>query len=202
MKKKLAALSFLLVSLVLSGMAVGASIVGSSHDLTGTGVSASVCVFCHTPHNASTTNLTTPLWNRVDTTSTFQMYDSPTFDMSPGAGSQPAGVSLACLSCHDGSLSVDQLLNPPADFVANANTVGGLGTDLRNDHPISFGYNVGLDPAFEPAVTVVAAGLPLFGAAGDQVECGTCHNVHDPAIGKFLRISNTASAMCTACHIK
>ncbi len=39
------------------------------------------------------------------------------------------------------------------------------------------------------------------------VECGSCHNVHDPGLGmspsgKFLRVSNAASALCLTCHKK
>jgi predicted CXXCH cytochrome family protein len=41
--------------------------------------------------------------------------------------------------------------------------------------------------------------VPLYTA---KVECGSCHNVHDPQYPGFLRKSNAASALCTTCHIK
>lgn len=69
-----------------------------------------VCVFCHTPHGANTNAPgAAPLWNRVIPTSVFTTYSSPNFD--PITAGQPQGVSLACLSCHDGVAGVDALVN-------------------------------------------------------------------------------------------
>lgn len=51
----------------------------------------------------------------------------------------------------------------------------------------------------------VRAGFGVVGGQSDlqpAVECGTCHDVHNPGNGSFLRIANTASALCYACHIK
>ena len=36
---------------------------------------------------------------------------------------------------------------------------------------------------------------------GPGVECGSCHDPHNET-GLFLRIDNTGSAVCLACHIK
>lgn len=67
-----------------------------------------VCVYCHTPHGASTV---APLWNRVvNTSGNYSPYASSTIDTSVG---QPGGVSLACLSCHDGTIAVDNIVNAP-----------------------------------------------------------------------------------------
>lgn len=205
--KKIAILALLVVSLGLYGTAAVADVVGTSHDLTTQTTvltnagNTQVCAYCHTPHNASTTNSTTPLWNHEDTTATYTMYSSPSLDMTI-AGS-PAGVSLACLSCHDGTVAADQLLNyPPGVTGPGIFTVGGIGTDLSNDHPISLTYNATLDTDFVAPVGSQVNGLQLFGGAGDQVECGTCHSVHDNVNEPFLRISNAGSALCLACHIK
>lgn len=67
------------------------------------------CVYCHTPHNSSSA---APLWNReLPKESGYRMYSSPNFDSTlPKA---PDGISLACLSCHDGSVAVDSILKPP-----------------------------------------------------------------------------------------
>ena len=35
-----------------------------------------------------------------------------------------------------------------------------------------------------------------------SVECGSCHDPHSTTNGTFLRTSNAASALCTACHNK
>lgn len=70
-----------------------------------------VCVYCHTPHDASA-SAATPLWNRVlPSTAGYSMYKSSTMDAS--LPSAPDGVSLACLSCHDGTVAVDSITNTP-----------------------------------------------------------------------------------------
>ncbi|MEW8506551.1 MAG: cytochrome c3 family protein [Candidatus Thiodiazotropha sp.] len=192
-----------------------ADITGTSHDLTTQTTlltqagNTQLCAYCHTPHSASSTNTTTPLWNHQDTTaSNYTMYSSPSMNMVIAGA--PAGVSLACLSCHDGTVAADQLINYPnsaniQDGTAGIFTLGdSLGTDLSNDHPISLTYNVTQDPDFhapDPATNTVNT-LQLFGANGDQVECGTCHSVHDNANEPFLRVSNAGSALCLSCHTK
>lgn len=73
-----------------------------------------ICVYCHTPHQANTIGTVysgTPLWNRTTDTSSFTMYASATIDTTiPGS---PSAYSLICLSCHDGSLAVDSIINAP-----------------------------------------------------------------------------------------
>ncbi|MBV2125319.1 MAG: cytochrome c3 family protein [gamma proteobacterium symbiont of Clathrolucina costata] len=207
--KKIAILASLLVSLGLYGTAAFAEITGTSHDLTSNTTlltnagNTEICAYCHTPHDASTTNTTTPLWNHEDTQATYTMYSSPSLDMTI-AGS-PAGVSLACLSCHDGTVAADQLLNFPSGVNAGQGIFSlgnSLGTDLSNDHPISLTYNAAQDVDFVAPVNSQVNGLQLFGAGGDQVECGTCHSVHDNTNEPFLRMSNAGSALCLACHVK
>jgi predicted CXXCH cytochrome family protein len=209
-----------------------AGVVGSVHDLTTatggafstTGNTDEVCVFCHTPHAGS--NNGAPLWNRQASAAGYTMYDSSfssTIDMTV-AGS-PQGVSAACLSCHDGTIAFDVLINATTAASGTYNyTAGGadqgwtftgadsmsgrglpteFGADLTNQHPISVTYDPAQDPAFNPAAAVTGAGgLVLYGATANQVECGTCHNPHDTTNVPFLRKSNAASALCTTCHIK
>ena len=173
-----------------------------------------VCVFCHTPHGANTT-VGIALWNKGLTGATYTMYTSTTMDMAVAAA--PASVSLACLTCHDGTVAMDNLINAPGSggyVAAGANlawtwtagteqlaaaAVTNVGTDLSNDHPIGITYNPALDTAFNTAASVTGAGLPLFGGL---VECATCHNPHEATLPTFYRITNSASNMCTTCHIK
>lgn len=182
------------------------SIVGTAHDLSGTSPQTTqTCVYCHTPH-AGIIGLAAPLWNRNNPDpAVFTMYSSPTIDMTIAPGG-PQGVSLACLSCHDGVTAFDSLVNPPSDGTARTGTMGApaaLGTDLSNDHPISITYDPTADTAFNAAASVTGAGsLVLFGAGADQVECGSCHNPHDDTNAPFLRKPNTNSDICTTCHIK
>ena len=205
--------------LLVSGSAMASSIVGSHHDLSSTGQGAlygstttQVCIFCHAPHNADLA--AAPLWNREDSAESFTMYNvantlSTTLDMNVAAAPDP--FSAACLSCHDGVTAIDALINLPYNYVTNGNTIGwgAVDADLTNDHPISIAYSVGTgtnqDPEFNPVATAEAAGIDLYpGTVGtDQVECASCHDVHDESTyGSFLKMSNDASALCLACHIK
>ncbi|MHC4322898.1 MAG: hypothetical protein ACYSUX_01350 [Planctomycetota bacterium] len=58
------------------------------------------CYGCHTPHNAVPLP-GVPLWNGSETTTTFVMYSSDTFQGI--IDGQPSGNSKLCLSCHDGA---------------------------------------------------------------------------------------------------
>ncbi|MBI5170039.1 MAG: cytochrome c3 family protein [Candidatus Eisenbacteria bacterium] len=164
-----------------------------------------VCVYCHTPHGGQTS---APLWNRNFSVASYQMYDSghsSTINMT--VDSQPTGVSLACLSCHDGTVGLDVIVNTPNSYTGGAavgthmpsNILPNLGTDLRNDHPVSVTYDPTADTYFRSAASVHAAGLQLYGG---KVQCGSCHNPHTAANRPFLRISNAGSSLCLTCHIK
>lgn len=67
-----------------------------------------VCVYCHTPHGASGT-VAAPLWNRTASTATYALYNGAT----NGTVTQPGVNSLTCLSCHDGSVAIDSIINMP-----------------------------------------------------------------------------------------
>ena len=208
MKKLFAVLGVLLLT---SG--AFAVITGSAHDFQGYGWSGGeICVPCHTPHNALVPQIV-PLWNHTTAAGPWNQYvdvGTGTFDAGPIG--QPAGVSLACLSCHDGTVAVDAFggavgatmvgaINPAADFTA----------DLSNDHPISFPYTAALAVAdgelSDP--TVVLSGLGgtidadmLFAT---NLECASCHDVHNTtavAGTPLLRITNAGSAICLTCHNK
>ena len=146
---------------ILSGSAI-AGVVGSKHDLTSaTGGGAAqlnstgtdqVCVFCHTPHGSDIA-APAPLWNKsLPAAGGFTNYTSSTLD---GTADIAASVSLACLSCHDGSGAMDAVLNMPGSGYNSGNIDGGagvvmgnaagepvpsLGVDLRDDHPVSVEY--------------------------------------------------------------
>ena len=180
-----------------------------------------ICVYCHTPHSANT-NIDAPLWNRETPTGPYDMYSSPTIDMTMANSAQ--GVSLACLSCHDGSIALDQIINVPSSYSGQGpsgttietcatqchignNPSGGInfegtfiGTDLSNDHPISITYDPTKDPKFKAATNGMIDILPLYGPSKDQVECATCHNPHDNSTRPFLRKSNQDSQLCLTCH--
>ena len=170
-----------------------------------------VCVYCHTPHGGQTE---APLWNRAFGSGPYTPYTSASIDMTIGL---PSGVSLACLSCHDGTIGIDVISNPPNRLtpvpaasgrkLSDIYTTGldafkNLGTDLRNDHPVAVTYDPIKDPMFNTQASVEAAGLRFYGAAKNEVQCATCHNPHNKVNVPFLRKDNSDSQLCTTCHIK
>lgn len=197
----------LLTVMLLAGVTAVAAqdnVVGSSHDMTdilgGAASTDEVCKYCHAPHNRAEY----ALWNRAAPAGPYTMYNaaySPTMDMTVGAA--PGDASMACLSCHDGTIAYDAYTgNPTPDATvmlpANAAYVG---TDLTNDHPVGVTYDNTLDTSFNAPGSLALA--KLYGTGGDQVECASCHNPHDQDThGSFLIASNAASALCTDCHIK
>ena len=68
-----------------------------------------ICVYCHTPHGANT-QIALPLWNRSIPATTYNTYNSSTITQPV---SQPGPNSLSCLSCHDGTVSIDSIINMP-----------------------------------------------------------------------------------------
>ena len=116
-----------------------------------------------------------PLWNRSNPTgAAYQVYTSSTSAAVATAAGVAAGISGACLSCHDGTIAMDVVTNvnglpfgtaPTGGSVAftagpnrkatytngtggTANVMSGglpfLGSDLRNDHPVAIVYQTAL----------------------------------------------------------
>jgi predicted CXXCH cytochrome family protein len=138
------------------------------NNLAPTAGNGEICVFCHTPHGADS-SASVPIWNRtLDSTTVYTRYsalNTATFD----AAEAPIGsVSIACLSCHDGTQAMNVMINTPGSgttgtiagtwsgnnvdsggLMLSPGNVGGkgefprLGTDLSNDHPISMQYGGG-----------------------------------------------------------
>lgn len=242
-----------------------------------------ICVFCHTPHGANpdvATLMGAPIWNRRVLATGYQLYDqvwSKSFEGTLDPSKQPTGFSRLCLSCHDGTIALGRVINPPGSggFVprqaagessptgvpiitdpilktfdmtysagpplqdptletparpAGSMPTGGgvmtgstatgilsgdtrmLGTELRNDHPISFLFNQALSNRNKDdelqGLTMDTIPLPLtkIGATGtdpdltplkrhvgsnsttaDSVQCTSCHNPHQVDYPKFLR---------------
>lgn len=158
-----------------------------------------ICLFCHAPHTTSTVG---QLWNRR-TGATYTPYASSTLKSAPG---QPNGASLLCLSCHDGTIALGEVLTR-ASLVSMSGALAGnplLGTDLRDDHPVSFTYDAALVAArgelANPATLVKPSPVRLD--ASGRLQCTACHDPHDDTNGKFLTVANTASALCVTCHQK
>ncbi|PKO62796.1 MAG: hypothetical protein CVU24_02455 [Betaproteobacteria bacterium HGW-Betaproteobacteria-18] len=157
-----------------------------------------LCVFCHTPHNA---NPTRALWNRTLSESTYTLYTSTTLKATLN---QPTGSSRLCLSCHDGTLAMGTLLRPPGGVQPTFDQekltgTGVLGTDLSDDHPISFTYNSDLAAARGELVDPIGAPKALHLDMSGQVQCTSCHDAHVER-AKFMRMDPVKGALCTTCH--
>lgn len=135
---------------------------------------AEICVFCHTPHGADTT-APAPLWNKRlgaegvpaggGSYITYDVLQTPSLD---GTIAPVGSISMACLSCHDGTQAMDNIINAPGSggydatgggndgrsyswsgqtvdtatgrMINGGDRISMLGTDLSNDHPIGIQY--------------------------------------------------------------
>jgi hypothetical protein len=137
----------------------------TGNNVAGTGTEE-ICVFCHTPHAADVSNPleNPPLWNKqllpAAGYTTYASLNSATID---GEILNVGSVSVACLSCHDGTQAMDNIINAPGSggLLADGGGVNGrawtwtganvtaeglltgvanLTKDLSNDHPIGIQY--------------------------------------------------------------
>ncbi len=207
--KMLRSILSIFVALAFSGIIFGQGIANSAHDFSGQGWGTTeICAPCHTPHNADITVSDAPLWNHDVTVATFTLYSSSTLNATIN---QPEKNSKLCLSCHDGTVALDSFGgNTGTNFIDAEHLIG---TDLSNDHPVSFTYNAALATAdgglFDPSTEITSLGGTieadlLFGLTGNaSLECASCHDVHN-GYGNpdLLKIDNDASAFCLTCHNK
>jgi len=185
---------------------------GSAHDFsTATWNSTDeICIVCHTPHNADVTVANAPLWNhQLSTVSPYTVYTSLTLDATVG---QPSASSKLCLSCHDGSVALENFggVTTGTNFISGGANIGGTSHgDLSNDHPISFTYNSALATTdgglFDPSTQTSGLGGTIDDDLlfGGKMECASCHDVHNAYNNLGLLVKpNTASALCLTCHDK
>lgn len=217
MFKRIASLLTIAVTgLFWSGLA-SADIANSAHDFTQAGgfnIGGEVCEACHTPHNAdaAVASSAAPLWDHEVTGATFTTYSG--YDLTGGGSApQPAGTSLMCLSCHDGTVALDNYgsVTNGSTFMTGSTLVG---TDLSNDHPIGIPYTateIAADGELQPLnnqyIVPVAGGTDtvLSGllSNGTTVECSSCHDVHAKnTAAKLTKVDNSGSKLCLACHAK
>ena len=192
-----------------------------------------ICIFCHAPHHAykltgivegtgpesvSADYTYLPLWNHDQTVQVFTPYyngpDAPLDPSQKAAQSITNGInigatSLLCLSCHDGTVAVNQFGSSPQDsrsistgaaFMTDEYKIGGDGY-LANHHPIGFDYTLvsAIDLEIIPADTAVfdhdldaavygavANAINVAGAStvdnylwNNRMECSSCHAVHN-----------------------
>ena len=194
----------LLLAVVLTYLPIAViaqSIIDSKHNLSVTSLGtikatseSEVCIFCHTPHNS---NPKKPLWKKNTLGTTYVLYSSSTMDAIPG---QPDGSSILCLSCHDGTIALGEVVSRPY-LISMSNDMsarGNLTTDLSDDHPVSFVYDANV--ATSDGELKIP---PLLNDELDhnsKLQCTSCHNPHNNTYENFLVASNEYSNLCYICH--
>ncbi len=156
---------------------------------------AQVCVYCHTPHGASS-QLQAPLWNRtVNPANTYTSYSSQSLTQ---VAANPGDASLTCLSCHDGSLPVDSIINMPGSGLYDknqettvSNTFLNAWNNVNSSLQMGFGANCGNSPCFHSP-------LGTEGNTGEQGgTCMECHNNNNqfgiPEFSAFILGSNLSN---------
>lgn len=170
-----------------------------------------VCIFCHTPHGGTAN---TPLWNRALPTGAFTHYTSATLSPNAFVGGVNRAVSaesLLCMSCHDGAVAMNSIINNSnrtvggtpnntGNIVNQIFTTGGaigdimnpsgIGTqgqsrNLSDDHPISFSYYEAVaDPENNGKLNAVGGGADPM----------------DDGIRFFGNLSTEQRVECSSCH--
>lgn len=133
---------------------------------------------------------------------------------------QPGRVSKLCLSCHDGTVAINDFVGRTgtATNKIGSSNVNYIGTNLSNDHPIGITYdnalatsdgkladpetkNVTIGSAVSKSGTIAAVML-----VEGKVECTTCHDVHNRyTVGSnhyLVKVDIAGSSLCTQCHNK
>jgi len=219
------------------------NIVGSDHDLspTGTGYQVQggfteICFFCHIPHpSTSAAANTPPLWNHaLSTVASYGVYVSPTFNTLTtniadlgGATAGTAVISNLCLSCHDGTVGMNTVINTGSSgytqnagmksvhsgnvyaagspvylysglqIGASASTIG-----LRADHPINFTYDATLTAQVANLVTPTALGTNGY-STGVLVAANTTLGTAATELPLFSYTyagGHTNTMQCSTCH--
>lgn len=207
MKSRLVVAGGVVAAWMLSTTSWGAGgVEGSVHDLSGAtwNTRKGVCSPCHAAHHTDPAQLA-PLWIHTTSTADFTAYSSPTLNATVG---DPSGVSLACLSCHDGTVAINSSISSgiaggTPEYIDEG---AQIGPDLHTTHPISFTYDAALatadggleDPTTykigdaKSGLTYTTAPVPtswsgtsLTGKTideamliGHKMECASCHDVH------------------------
>ena len=215
-----------------------------------------ICVFCHHPHNAMKpsdangqnggTMQYSPLWNRSMSTVQFNGYNNGLMqnpsdttatdkrhflNATDAGGTHIQGVSLLCMSCHDGATAMSAYSvgtgSGPTTTQNNRNAGNAIPVentssfegDMNNHHPMGFEYKKvtgevaggSVDDEIADSTTVM---VPANGATiesllygpNQTMECVTCHDVHNtanqPGAERFLWRSDNQSNFCLTCHQK
>lgn len=197
----------ILLSWTIIACTASAGIAATKHNLSVTGpgpiratAAEDMCIFCHIPHDD---NPSPSAWNRDTDVNYYLPYTSSTVASSPG---QPNGTSILCLSCHDGTIALGKLSSEPVPVAMLGGIItmpagpSVLGTDISDDHPISFFYGSRVASQREDLVHPSRLTDEVQLDKQGRLQCTSCHDPHNDNNGKFLTRSNRSGALCKTCH--
>jgi predicted CXXCH cytochrome family protein len=219
LKRAFAVAAIAVAVMLVSQSAAMAAVAATKHNFGSMSTAAiktqdtsEICVFCHTPHNSVPAQ---GIWNKQIPGDIYNVYASQTIVAAVG---QPTGSSKLCLSCHDGTIAVGSLLNlpgPVSPMAGTLNVTGAgltagainttsasyIGTDLTNDHPISFNYSL----SYPSNVEIKSSGTfpsQVKLDSANKLQCTTCHDPHGTNYPKFMVTSLDNGTLCNTCHDK
>ena len=195
---------------------------GRNFAASSSGQADQVCIFCHTPHNASPA---IPLWNKVyaaGVESTYRLYTSSATltAAAKGASITANSVSLLCLSCHDGKTAINVLHNSSYRDSTDVNGDAVLNIDGTLTGPGAFalgdmwsGSFTNFQPANLGAVRSADGSIPSLAAATSGINLTDDHPIgflYATAVGQDaggllaspaagIRLFN-GRVECSSCH--
>lgn len=185
-----------------------------------------ICIFCHTPHNASPG---TPLWGRKPTvTNFFGHYSSSTLVIDNSGVkttsdyNEPTGSSRLCLSCHDGATALGAVLYGPeipmsggkttiervngAYNVFNPNSISAIPGSgpgeqdaTKHHHPVSFKYDLAVRDAINSVKSSGSQWSKLPDVANFPDPGSTAGPVTHPVTNP-VKLDRKGYMQCTTCH--
>lgn len=200
-------------ALAWAGTAPGSGIQDTAHDFSTNSdptTDVGLCTFCHTPHKALTTLL---LWNHTLSTNEFK-WDVPattggtTFPTFKG--DTYAGVSAKCLSCHDGSVAIGDVVLFRENWTGNGTGVVldaskhgsgdlfnvGFNGDMAGNHPVAMPYPFGnVTSTYNGVSTGAQVVLTEFKADPTSAGIRLFNNA-----GAATPSNGDAGLECSSCH--
>jgi len=154
------------------------------------------CPICHYSRTRSESRQQ-PLWDSTAGSGARPGY------ASHGEQGRPAGLSLFCLSCHDGATASN-----PSDNSGRFGVAGTIGMEPGRrvgHHPYSVNYAALTDHELQPSENSRVGPLPLYGYSDSydlvaHVECPTCHAAHSAPAEHLLRVTDKRDELCLVCH--
>ena len=195
-----------------------------------------ICVYCHHPHNADSAGTGnnnggvsgtkqgigsySPLWNRNLSTRAFAAYNNGAMmnESTSVTGSDKrhvlnagsnvlSGVSLLCMSCHDGVVAMNAYSQTTGSSEGKGNLTGvttgitstaGFKSDMNNHHPMGFVYATVQAKDKEiaaPTTVMVPSDADISSADPNRILTGTT------TIGDLLYGSPAGATFeCVTCH--